>query len=161
MSAEHLHLLLNHGPIFAVAFALPLLLYGVIRRNSTVSKVALLGFVAAAVLAIPVYLSGEEAEHAVEELPGVSHDYIEEHEEAAELTLWLVSGLGLASAVVLFLSRKKPQMSNGLLAVVLLASIGVFISIAYTNNLGGKIRHSELRSGGAMQQNPEAVENEH
>ncbi len=159
MSAEHLHLLLNHGPLFAVAFALPLLLFGFIRRNDTVSRVALVGFVVAAVLTVPVYLSGDEAEHSVEELPGVSHDYIEEHEDAGKLTLWIVEGLGALSAVVLFLSLKKPQVSRGLLIVVLLAGMGTFALIAYTNNLGGKIRHSELRGSATYDQ--DAVHNEH
>lgn len=161
MTAEHLHLLLNHGPLFAVAFSLPLLVFGLLRRNDTVSRVSLVGLITAAALCLPVYFSGEDAEHAVEDLQGVSHEFLEEHEDAAKTTIILVEVLGALSAAVFFVSLKRPQAPRGLLAIVLVAAAGVFVVIAYTNNLGGKIRHSELRSGEAVQMNTDAVHNEH
>lgn len=146
MSAQYIHLLLNHVPLLAVVFAFPLLVIGLMRRNDTLNRTALAGFITAALITWPVFLSGEDAEHAVEELPGVGHDYIEAHEEFAELTLWVVEALGLGAVVVLVLSRKKPSVPRGPLAALLALSVVVIGMVGYTNRLGGVIRHTEIRS---------------
>jgi hypothetical protein len=50
---------------------------------------------------LPVYFSGEGAEEIVEHLAGVSHVTIEEHEEIAELGLYVSLFVGLLSSLSL------------------------------------------------------------
>lgn len=146
MSAEHIHLMLNHAPLFAVVFAIPVLAYGLLRRNATASRIALWGFVAAALFTLPVYVSGENSEEAVEDLPGVSEAIMEQHEEAAGVTMMVIGILGIASAAALVISRKQEQLPRSIQVGVIALSAGAMISAAYTNNLGGQIRHSEIRT---------------
>ena len=97
MDATHAHLLTNHIPILGSIFGVLLLIIGMVLRNKTAEIIAISTILLASIFTIPVYLSGEEAEDKVESLQGVSEHELEEHEEHAELSLWLmlVSG-GLA-----------------------------------------------------------------
>lgn len=146
ISAQHLHLLLTHVPVMAVLFSLPVLAFGMWRRNTTAIHIALIGFIAAAIVTIPVFLSGEGAEEAVEHLPGVTEFYIEQHEESAERTLWLVELLGIASLGLLVWSVKSKALQRGFLGGVLLLGILTAVSIGDTANLGGQVRHTEIRA---------------
>ncbi len=47
-----------------------------------------------ALVTVPVYLSGEPAEEIVEDLAGVPHAFIEEHEEIAKVTLIATEVIG-------------------------------------------------------------------
>lgn len=152
MSAQHLHLLLTHVPVMAVLFSLPLIAFGIWRRNNTLIRTALVGFVLAALVTIPVFLTGEGAEEAVEHLPGVTEFYIEQHEESAERTLWLVEALGLGSLVLLVFSIRGKELQLSVTGGLLLLGILTAVSIGQTANLGGQVRHTEIRdtSGRAL-----------
>ena len=65
MNQVHLHLLMNHLPILGVPFGLLLLCAGMLRQSDELKKAALLTFVVAALLAVPVYFTGEPAEISV------------------------------------------------------------------------------------------------
>lgn len=148
MNSVHIHLLLNHVSIMAAIFSVLVFAYGFFRRNSSVINIALAGFVLAALAAIPVFLSGEPAEEAVEHLPGVVEAVIEEHEEAAEIALWLIEISGLAALTGLVMRANQfftGKVFYGLMLVLSLVSAG---SISYAGYLGGKIRHTEIASAG-------------
>src|SRR5688500_14191615 len=97
MNLTHVHLMLNHVPVLATAFGLGLLVLAAWRRSDEVKKVALGLFVVGALLAVPVYLTGEPAEDAVEQLPGVSKAIIEQHEDAAAVAFTAIAVLGVAA----------------------------------------------------------------
>ncbi|HEX9782951.1 MAG TPA: hypothetical protein VGA56_09525, partial [Opitutaceae bacterium] len=105
MNVAHLHLILNHVPVLGTAFGLGLLTFALWRKSEEVKKAALGLFVISALLAIPVYFTGEPAEEIVEELPDVSHANIEEHEEAAEVAFIGVLMLGVAALTKLIWRR--------------------------------------------------------
>ena len=67
MNAAYVHLTLNHVPVLGVVFALPLLGFGLLRRNPALLRAGWVTLVAVALVAIPVYLSGEGAEEIVED----------------------------------------------------------------------------------------------
>ena len=72
MNVVHLHLLLNHLPVIGSVFGLLLLAVAAWRRSDELSKVSL-GFLALlGAASIVVYLTGEPAQDAVENLPGFS-----------------------------------------------------------------------------------------
>jgi hypothetical protein len=98
-----------------------------------------------AVVAIAVYLTGEPAEAVVEDLPDVLDSAIESHEKAALIAVTELFVLGIVALAGLIRSRGR-AISKRLTLVVLAMSIVSAGAFAVTGFLGGKIRHSEIRS---------------
>jgi crotonobetainyl-CoA:carnitine CoA-transferase CaiB-like acyl-CoA transferase len=146
MSSAHLHLIINHIPVLGVLFGAAILAYGLWRLQDAVIRVALGLFVASGLGAVGAYFSGEGAEEIVEELPGISHDIIETHEEVALIAFLLTALLGTV-ALALLIWRRRSDIPRVAAVSLLVAAIGVFGVLAYTANTGGKIRHTELRDG--------------
>ena len=145
MSIVHIHLLLNHVPVVGAALGAVLLAYAVIRRSSEVAKLSLALFAALAVLTVAVFFTGEPAEEAIEHLPGFSDASVEAHEELALLSTIAFVALGALglTALVYFHRRLLPRW----VAVTGLAlSLTISGMMAVTANLGGQIRHSEIRA---------------
>lgn len=146
MSGAHIHLLLNHIPVIGVFIGFVVFALGVWRRNDSWTRLALGLFAAVALVALATMLTGETAEEAVEKLPGVSESLIGTHEDAAKLAAIGAYVLGAISLATLVWVRRRPLprvLTVMVLPVVLLVS-GL---MAYTANLGGQIRHTEIRSG--------------
>ena len=151
MSVLHLHLLLSHVPVIGALFALLLFAVTLVRRETVSPKFALAFTAATAVVAVLVYFTGDAAEDAVEKLAGVTERAIHRHEEAAELTTIAFSIFGGLSllALIVFRSKNPPKW----VAVAgLIGALGVSSLIAWTANLGGQIRHTEIQSGASQQQ---------
>lgn len=100
----------------------------------------------AAVGAVASNISGEEAEHAVEELPGVLESLIEEHEESVSLVLWMLIPCGLLSMAGIWASYRKLDLEKRLANMALILSMLGFAATARTAWLGGQIRHTEIRT---------------
>lgn len=154
MNATHFHLLANHVVILGVVLGIPLLLVGMARRSQDLKRAAMLFFLLAAVLVVPVFQSGESSEDVAEKLPAVTESIIEEHEEAAEFARLLTILLGFGSLTALVMSR-SPQGGAGWrgwvpTALLVLAVIDA-AALARTGNLGGLIRHSEIRADAGQQ----------
>jgi hypothetical protein len=166
MDTAYLHLITNHIPIIGVPFALALLLIGMWRNSAEVKAAAYLIFAFLAVATLTVYFLGQGGEDFVEELPGVSHDTIEDHEEFAIFGLVgsIITGVVSLAALLMFggfglLFRRRnseppedgeaprrtfPSWIN--LTVLVLALITAAL-LGYTGQLGGKIRHPEFHGG--------------
>jgi hypothetical protein len=146
MNPAHLHLLLNHIPVIGIPFGTGLLIWGFLRKSQEVKTTALLVFVAIALLTIPTYLTGKAAEDPVEDLPGVSENLIENHETAATIALIATSILGGLALVRLLMASRFAAVGGPMTILVFVLSLGVAGWLARTANLGGQIRHSEIRS---------------
>jgi uncharacterized membrane protein len=146
MSTVHLHLLLNHFPIVGSIFASAILVLAVARKSSELAKLAFGAFAVLGILSILVYLTGGSAEEAVERLPGISEAVIERHEEAALAATIAIGVIGALSAVLLLWYRRRilPRLA---VSAMLVGAMGVAGLMAYAANLGGQIRHTEIRSG--------------
>jgi uncharacterized membrane protein len=144
MNPTHLHLLTNHVSLFALVFGLIALVLGLIRKSEELKLGAAIIFLIGAIMIVPANQTGEEAEHTVEELAGVNHDDIEEHEHAAEWALYAMGVLGLLSIVALFQFRKRKLFPKGITYAMLVIAIWGFAVVARTAYLGGYIRHSEI-----------------
>ena len=120
MNATHLHLLLNHIPILGSFFGLALLAASLVSHGGQLwlTRAALAFFIVVGLTAVPANLSGEEAEHQVEELPGVTHHAIHEHEEAAEAALIAASLLGAAALAALLLQQRNHRVARPALGIV-------------------------------------------
>jgi len=145
MNWAHMHLMLNHLPVLGTIFGLLLLGWAALRRSEALQRVALAAFVLTGLAAIPVFLTGEPAEEVVEHLAGTAEQAIEAHEEAALVALIAVEALAAMALSTLLLFRKRgiPRPLVGGALVCALATAGW---MAQTANLGGRIRHAELRS---------------
>lgn len=145
MNDAHLHLLVNHFPIVGLFIGFLILLFGIIKNNATLKSTAYIIFIFCMIMGKISMMTGDKAEHSVEEMAVFSHDYIHEHEEAAELfmkplyVLGLVSIFGLVSIV-----KKRKSEKFVSICVVLIAAICLFLS-KNVGTSGGEIRHTEIR----------------
>lgn len=147
MNPTHLHLMLNHVPVLGTVFGLGLLAFAFWRRSDELKKTALGLFVLVALLAVPVYLTGEPAEHAIDRLPGVSKPVIERHEEAAGIAFTGLVVLGVAALLGLLVFRRARIVPPWFGWVILCASVVVGGLMIWTANIGGQVRHTEIRPG--------------
>jgi uncharacterized membrane protein len=146
MNSAHFHLVVNHLPIIFPIAGLIVLSVGMGYRNELVKRISYFLFVISAVTAFISMNSGEAAEEMVEELSGVSHHLIHEHEEKAELMAIMSYLLGVVSSVAFWASFKGKTFSNLLsYAVAVMAVVTVFMG-KQTGTSGGEIRHTEIRS---------------
>lgn len=165
MEIAYLHLITNHIPIIGIPLATALLIFGILRKSSELKNVSFVMFTLLGAATIAVYFLGQGGEDFVEELPGVSHDAIEEHEEFAWYALFAVIATGAVSLFALIryggfsdLFRLTPKAENetadngrspavwpayAVLAIAIISAA----ALGYTGRLGGKIRHPEFHGG--------------
>ncbi|MEW6126000.1 MAG: DUF2231 domain-containing protein [Acidobacteriota bacterium] len=146
MNWAHVHLMLNHLPVIGMIFAFGLLIVSLLMKNQTLQKVVLGVLVFTAITAIPVYLTGEPAEEVAEHLPGVTDAIIERHEDFAKFSLIAILITGALAAVSLLLARGGKAISNLLMMLLVALSLVTVGLMGYTANLGGEIRHTEIRA---------------
>lgn len=148
LNAAHLHLMINHYPIFAAFFALVLLLIGVIRRSRVLRVSAYVALVSAAVVVIAVYLTGSMAEGAVEHVPGVLEQALDIHEDVAKISLLAVLVAGVCAAISWMFDQRSAEAPRLLVLLTMLLTLGSLVSLGYTAEVGGEIHHPEIRAVG-------------
>jgi uncharacterized membrane protein len=146
MNGAHLHILLNHFPVIGLVFTLGLLAAALYWHNDAIGRAGLVALVAIALVAIPVYLTGEAAEEVVEGFTFVSDEIIEPHEEAGLITFIALEGIGIIALLGLVVSRGK-RLVRWLVPTALVMNLIAAAWIGYTAYLGGKIVHRESRPG--------------
>lgn len=145
MNAAHLHLMLNHFPVVGLVFALSLLGWGILRKQDALMKAAFATLVVVALLTVPAFLTGEPAEEIVKGLPGLSHPMVEQHENAAKVALVVTLAAGVVALAGLWFCRGK-AVALWCAALVLMVALLATGLMAWTANLGGKVRHTEIRA---------------
>ncbi len=152
MEGAHIHLLLNHFPIIGTFIGTVILAYSLYAKNITITKVGLVVIALMAIIALPAYFSGEEAEEAIEHFKGISKHVIHEHEELAEKGIVLMALLGILALASLYAIKKELAFTKKLVLITLIVSIVTFGLFAKVGNLGGQIRHSEIRDAQTQNQ---------
>ena len=147
MNQAHWHLLLNHFPVVGTILCLLLLIAGVLRKSEEWKRAGLSCLVLVALLAIPAYPTGEPAEGVIEHLPDVSESLIEPHEAAAKFAILAALATGAVALFGLLRFRGPGALPTWLMTVMLLMTAWTVAVMAQTANLGGKIRHTEVRAG--------------
>ena len=164
MNGHYIHLLSNHFPIILSITGFVVLTIGLWRHLKTVKQVGLFILLAASLSTIPAYISGEEAEHVVENKAGTSESIMEEHEEEAELAFILTDILGVLAFVALLLSFRDHSLSVMANRIVWLMGLVSLFFLFNVGKSGGQIRRPELRTetaadtSGLLQQNEEENE---
>ncbi len=145
MNWAYLHLLVNHLPVLGTVFGLALLLAAFWRRGGDLLVASLVVFVLGGALGAFTFWTGEHAEDLVEDLPEVTAEVIHEHEESAEQARVAVVALAAAALFALLYRRTaRPRWAQVIVLLLALVTAGL---LARTADLGGKVRHSEVRGG--------------
>jgi hypothetical protein len=146
MNSAQLHLAFTHVPVLLSITGLIMLIVSFIIKSRTLTRTSYVIIAIAGVAAIPVYLTGEATEEAIEKLPGVSENIISEHQEIA---MWAMISVAIAGVLALFafFSFKWPAVARVSKILVLVATLATGWLMAQTAHLGGQIRHSEIRNG--------------
>jgi hypothetical protein len=147
LTLPHIHLILNHVPMIGTIFGILILLYARWRNNKDNMTVGLWMFVIAAVMTIPVYLTGDPAKSDIRDLPTFSKTMVGEHEDAALWAFIVVGALGLAALFGLYFAMKDKKPPKWLPIAVLILSLLATATFIRTAQLGGLISHPELRAG--------------
>lgn len=143
-SSAHLHLLINHLPVFGTAFLLLMLLYAIGKKNQAALRLNFVLVILLGLLTIPVFISGENAEGSVKGIEGIDEEAIEPHEEFAKpslIVMEITAGLALIGLLIGLIKKTIPLWFAVIVLLLLLATQGMMI---YTSHLGGKISHSEI-----------------
>ena len=151
MSWGYLHMIINHFPIVGTIIGSMLVIAGLVFKNEGV-KISGLGIIVfAALMSVIAHLTGDSAESAVQNLPGIAESLINRHEDIATLSMYLMIPAGLLSAMTLYSLWKKEKTGIFLLVITLVFSLISSAAMVFTGYTGGQIRHSEFRSDSSKQ----------
>lgn len=149
MNAAHLHLMVNHLPLFAVLFALVFLALSLWRPAVPVLRRAgLVLLVVGGLGGGAAYLTGEPAEEVVEEQALVDEELIHEHEDAGTFGLISTAIAGVLALAILWRSRGGAVGGRATM-LALVVGLWAMAVLARTAWLGGMIQHPELRAAPA------------
>jgi uncharacterized membrane protein len=146
MNDAHYHLVFNHLPIIIPFVGLVIMIVGLILRSEVIKRTSYAVFILGAISTIPAFLSGEGAEEIVEELEGIGHNIIHDHEEIAEKFAMLSYALGIVSVIGLWSNYKKKTFSNIVSYITIALCLVALFLAKQTGTSGGEIRHTEIRS---------------
>ena len=145
-SQTHLHLMINHLPVFGSIIAVVLLGWALVAHSRELTRAGLILAIVCGIGGFAAKETGEGAEDQLETLPWYSRDLVHEHEEAADFAFITLALAGAAAVVTLVRMRggRPARLETGITLALLV--IG-FAATARTALEGGKIRHEELRPG--------------
>ena len=147
MNGAHWHLVVNHLPMIFPIVGVIVMITGLVSKSEAVKRTAFMIFILGALAAIAAMNTGEGAEEVVENINGVSENFIESHEEAAETFAILSYILGGISLLGLWASFKQKSFSSIISIATLIFAFVVLFFAKQTGTTGGEIRHTEIRSG--------------
>lgn len=145
LNPAHLHLMLNHIPLFGALFASLLIGWGLLRKSEDVLRLGLALAFVVGIATWGVMLTGEPAEEIVERMADVSRRTIHAHEEASEWATYVLAAAGVVSLLALWMVRKRRQAGRGLSILALVISLVGLAAVSRAALLGGEIRHPEAR----------------
>jgi hypothetical protein len=146
MNYVHLHLLLNHIPTVGFGIGLGLFVGALVGKSGDVKRAALVIFFLTAAVAIPVYVSGSDAQAAIAATPGVSTALIDAHETAALIAFISMQTTAFFSWLGLWTWRRIGNLTDWNRTTILLLAIITVGLMVRAANLGGAIRHPEIRA---------------
>jgi hypothetical protein len=156
LSPTHLHLLLNHFPTIGFIIGLGLFVIALIANSDHLKVGSLVVLVGISLITIPTYTTGNAAEiricaAAETGLPGpceeegVSRTLIEMHEGAAFMAMMFMVITGGVAWFGLWQFRRQRHLPKPTAWIVLALSVLTLATVSRAANLGGEIRHPEIR----------------
>ena len=141
----HLHLLLNHLPTVGFSLGLGLFFVALAAKSDDLKRTSLSIFFLIGLLTIPTYMSGKAAQQAITGQDGVSEVLIEAHQDAALWAMVFMEITGFTAWLGLWQFRRISRMARWNSPIVLILSILTLAVMTRTANIGGEIRHAEIR----------------
>ena len=149
MNLAHLHLLLNHFPTIGMIVGLGLYVVAILAKSDHLKRAGLGVFFCIALLSIPTFATGTAARLALAKSPEVSVAMIDTHETAAFVALGFMELMGALAWWGLWQYRRLSRLPQGTMAAILVAGLVTFGLMARAANIGGEIRHPEIRTSPA------------
>jgi uncharacterized membrane protein len=144
LTGVHIHLLVNHAPIFGSVFAFCLLIASYFAAADVFRRTAFVVLIITAIAGVIADKSGEPAEDAIRGFPGVRREVIHAHEDMATRAYILAGILGVGAVGALVRFRRKP-VPRSVTHVMVAGTAFVAMGMIYTGLLGGRVRHTEVR----------------
>ena len=145
---EYVHVVINHLPIFGTAVSALVLLMGILFRSRPVQMAGCFLVMLTTLSYWPVANTGEDAYDRVKAMSNVvGKEWLEVHGTRADKSGWVFYTTAALAAVGLVMLWKKWKWS---FAAAILAFLFAAVSVGasfWIASAGGKIRHSEFRSG--------------
>jgi hypothetical protein len=148
VNLAHLHLVINHVPTVGAAAALGLLLLAFVRRNEHLKHAALEGLFVIALLTLPVFVSGVAAQQEMRGRNDISVAAVKIHLDAALIGFTLMEFAGFVAWVALWQWRRRGSAARGVVPAATALLVVSIAAMGIAANLGGNIRHPEIRAGG-------------
>lgn len=149
-SPVHIHLAINHLPLYAELFALCLILFGLLKKRREFVTAAFIVAIIAALCGIAADLTGDGAAdflaNAKPPIAGVDTKLIHEHDLAASFFVGASCITGVIAIVALFIGHRRgtrPRWLEIVIAVLIAWALSVAARTAF---LGGRIHHPEVRA---------------
>jgi len=146
-NVAHLHIAINHIPVFLIPTALGILAVGVWRRSETVFRTGIVVAWAGVVFGLATYLTGDPAADmvmAAEKAQEKTLDpIVAEHDASAS---WALGSAVLVAVAGVWAWRRKGLGREVTVPLLVLTALSTAI-LGRTALLGGRIRHPEARAG--------------
>ena len=145
MNEAHVHLLINHLPIFGSILGAIVLAQGLWTKSDQVKIAAYSILIISSIGACIAFFTGGGAAKTVKNIDGINKDMISEHAEFAVFALITLIILGVVSIYGIYLTIRSSNLTRSIAILVLIISLLSFILVARIGYLGGQIRHTEIK----------------
>jgi hypothetical protein len=149
-SAIHIHLAINHSPLYAELFALCLILFGLWKARREFVTAALVVAIIAALCGVAADLTGGKAADFLTKanppIAGVDSKMVGPHDDAAGWFVTVSCVTGVLAIVALFIGHRRGARPRWLEVVIAIAILLCLTVAARTALLGGRIHHPEVRA---------------
>jgi uncharacterized membrane protein len=160
-SWAHLHILVTVFPSVGLIFVLGFYITGFATNNDALKRGSLFLFIILALLAIPTYLSGEHSQDLLSRDPKISQDLMNSHFGSGVVALVLLVLTGLVALIELWRARRRGQLSNDALHLILGLALVTLALMVISDELGWEINHHELQLEAAKQRTPQTWSHVH
>jgi uncharacterized membrane protein len=143
MTWPYAHLLINHFPVVLSISALTVAILALLLGRRGLWLTAMGALTAAGVSIYPVFLTGNQADHALNDPWYIHPGTIDAHDKFATIALWVILIAGAFAAYAWWRSLKRPAdlIPGWMRAGVFVGALAAVIIVAYTAYLGGRIIH--------------------
>lgn len=146
MNVVHLHLLLNHIPTVGFGIGVALFVGALVAKSRDVTRAALSILFLTGAVTILTYVTGSDAKAALASTPDVSTAQIDVHETAALVAFVFMQATAFFSWLGLWTWRRMGDLAGWNRTTILILALVTFGLMARAANLGGEIRHPEIRA---------------
>jgi drug/metabolite transporter (DMT)-like permease len=137
--------MLNHLPIFGMIVLFFLLSYAVFFKKEKLIKIYLWYFAAAALITLPVFLTGDPSSEYLKTIfPNVNNEVIENHETFGYISLIIALVLGVSGLVALRYFKGREILPSWFKYSYLVVALLAVLAFSWAGKTGGDIMHTEI-----------------